>query len=54
MTFRVETTVAGEQDADVQDVHGVVLNCEENPIDVRRVAEEQMTHFKREHGALRS
>ncbi len=40
--------------ADVQDVDDIVFNREQNPIHVRRAAVEQMAHFKREGGALRS
>lgn len=40
--------------ADMQDVHRLVLNREQNPIHVRFVAIEQMAHFKGKDRALRS
>lgn len=39
--------------ADMQDVYGIVLNREQNPIHVGRVAVEQVAHFKGKDRALR-
>lgn len=38
----------------MQDIYGLALNGEENPINMRDVAVEQLAHFKREGRALRS